>query len=48
MTRVVALEKPGMRMRVLVVKAPERMLRGTSTAGAPSLRTVTETSQPVS
>ena len=35
-------------MRVLVVKAPERTLRGTSTAGAPSLRTVMATSQPVS
>jgi len=48
MTRVVALEKPGMWMRVLVEKAPVRTVRGTSTAGAPSLRTVTETSQPES
>ena len=48
MTRVVALEKPAMWMRVLVVKAPESTFRGTSTAGAPSLCTVMETSQPAS
>ena len=48
MTRVVALEKPAMWMRLVVVKVPERMVRGTSTAGAPSLWTVMETSQPAS
>ena len=48
MTRVVALEKPEMWMRLVAVKAPERTVRGTSTAGAPSLWTVMETSQPAS
>ena len=48
MTRVVALEKPAIWMRLVVVKLPERTVSGTSTAGAPSLWTVMETSQPAS
>ena len=47
MTRAVALAKPAMRRREVVLKVVERMVTGTSAAAAPSLRTVTATSQPV-
>ncbi len=44
-TRSVVFERPGTRIRFVVLEVPERIISGTSTAAAPALCTVTATSQ---